>query len=241
MSLEGNVDYALARVQAQYGERPQTSDWRRLEASHDLGQYLESARSSFFGPWIAGLDRNRDAHAIERTLRAAWRQYVRTVAGWHPRCWQAWLTWLEWLPSLGLIRQLEPPGQLPAELQADPVVGTTGKAAALAIFESAIAGRVPLGQLWLARWRELRPVVDEDSERLLAAVARAVREHTRALAVESADAVALRERLRARLRRVFRSAAGTPVASLCHLVLMALDFERLRGGLVTRALFGSSG
>jgi hypothetical protein len=27
------------------------------------------------------------------------------------------------------------------------------------------------------------------------------------------------------------------VATLCHLALMALDFERLRGGLVNRSLF----
>lgn len=44
MSLEGTVDYALARVQSQYGARLHAEDWRRLEASHDLGQYLEGAR-----------------------------------------------------------------------------------------------------------------------------------------------------------------------------------------------------
>jgi hypothetical protein len=241
MSLEGNVDYAQARVQSQYGARPHSSDWRRLEASHDLGQYLEGARGSIFGPWIAGIDRSRDVHTIERTLRAAWRHYVATVAGWHPRCWQAWLTWLEWLPSLGLIAQLERADPKPPWLQADPLLGATGRGTALAVFEPAITGAVPLGQLWLAHWRELRPAVEGGTEQLLVVLARVVREHARALSLESADAVALREQLRARLCRLFRSAAGTPVATLCHLVLMALDFERLRGGLVTRALFGSSG
>ena len=57
--------------------------------------------------------------------------------------------------------------------------------------------------------------------------------------LEGADAVVLRNQLRERLKRIFRAAAGTPVATLCHLALMALDFERLRGGLVTRSLFGS--
>ena len=85
---------------------PDRSAWRRLEASHDLGQYLEAARGSMFGPWVASLDRNRDAHAIERTLRGAWRSYVRRVAAWHPRRWQPWLSWLEWLPTLGLMRRL---------------------------------------------------------------------------------------------------------------------------------------
>jgi hypothetical protein len=234
MALEGNLDYALTRVQSQYGARPDPSAWRHLEASHDLGQYLEAARGSIFGPWIASLDRNRDVHAIERTLRAAWRSYVGAVAAWHPHRWQSWLRWLEWLPSLGLITQLEHVDPVPAWLAADPILG---RRTALSVFEPAISGRVPLAQLWLARWRKLRPPVDDSTERLLAGVAKAVREHAQGLALQGIDAVALREQLRARLNRLFHVAAGTPVATLCHLALMALDFERLRGGLVDRRLF----
>jgi hypothetical protein len=248
MSLEGNVEYALTRVQSQYGSRPDRSEWRRLEASHDLGQYLEAARSSIFGPWIASLDRNRDAHVIERTLRGAWRSYIRTVAAWHPRRWQSWLTWLEWLPTLGLIVPLERAGPMPAWLLVDPILGpiergtsaerlAAVKGTALAVFEPAIGGRVPLGDLWLARWRELRPPVNAFTEQLLASVSRAVQEHARMLALEGVDAVALRDQLRERLNKLFRAAAGTLVATLCHLALMALDFERLRGGLVNRSLF----
>ena len=248
MSLEGNVEYALVRVQAQYGRRPDTNEWRRLEASHDLGQYLEAARSSLFDPWVSSLDRSRDVHVIERTLRVAWRSYVRRVAGWHPRRWQPWLTWLEWLPTLGLMGRVEHAGQAPVWLLADPILGTVVqgvpaeraaviKGTALAAFEPAIAGRVPLADLWLRRWRERRPSVDTFTEQLLAAVGRAVQEHARMLAVEGADAGALREGLRERLNRLFRAAAGTVVATLCHLALMALDFERLRGGIVNRALF----
>ena len=252
MSLEGNVEYALTRVQSEYGARPDTNEWRRLEASHDLGQYLEAARSSIFGPWVAALDRSRDAHFIERTLRGAWRSYVRTIAGWHPRRWQPWLTWLEWLPTLGLIARLERAGPMPAWLLADPIVGPVArgssaerladvKGTALAVFEPAITGHVPLGELWLAHWQELRPPVDAFTEQLLAAVSRAVQEHTRMLALEGANGVALRDQLRKRFDRLFRAAAGTVVATLCHLALMALDFERLRGGLVNRSLFARGG
>jgi hypothetical protein len=238
MSLEGNVDYALTRVQSQYAARPDSGQWRRLEGSHDLGQYLEGARGSIFGPWIASVDRNRDAHAIERTLREAWRRYVRSIAAWHPRAWQPWLTWFEWLPTLGLMTQLEGSGALPAWLSADPIAGHKS---ALSAFEPAIVGRVAAGELWLTRWRQLRPTFDFGTEQLLAALSKAVREHLRALAVESADAVALRTQLRERLNRLFRLAAGTAVATLCHLILMALDFERLRGGLLSRSLFGRTG
>ena len=248
MSLEGNVEYALTRVQSQYGNRPDASGWRRLEASHDLGQYLEVARNSVFGPWVSTLDRSREVHVIERTLRGAWRNYVRTVAAWHPRPWQPWVTWLEWLPTLGLIVLLEHAGPLPAWLLADPILGPAVRRASperpialkgtpVAFFEPAIAGRIPLADLWLARWLELRPPIDAFTEQLLARVCRAVQEHARMLALEGADAVALRDQLRERLNNLFRAAAGTLVATLCHLALMALDFERLRGGLVNRSLF----
>jgi len=252
MWLEGNLDYALARVQSQHGRRPDTSEWRRLEASHDLGQYLEGARAGMFGPWVASLDRSRDAHAIERTLRGAWRGYVKTVAGWHPCPWQPWLNWLEWLPTLGLIPWLGRAGPAPAWLLADPLLGPVVRGAsaersvavkgtALASFEPAVAGGVPLAQLWLRRWRELQPPLDAFTERLLAPIPRAVQEHARRLAAEGADGVALRNQLRERLSRLFRAAAGTAVATLCHLALMVLDFERLRGGLVKASLFAQSG
>ena len=248
MSLEGNLEYALTRVQSQFGRRLGTSEWRRLEASHDLGQYLEAARGGIFGPWVASLDRSRETHIIERTLRGAWRSYVRTVATWHPRRWQPWLGWLEWLPTLGLIAWLEHAGPMPAWLLADPIVGPAARGAsaerpvavkgtALAIFEPAIAGRVPLPELWLTRWRELQPPLDAFTGQLLASVSRAVQEHVRRLALENADAAALRDQLGERFNKLFRAAAGTLVATLCHLVLMALDFERLRGGLVNRSLF----
>jgi hypothetical protein len=96
---------------------------------------------------------------------------------------------------------------------------------------------VPLGELWLARWRELRPPVDAFTEQLVEAVCSAVQEHARRLVLDGANGVALRDQLREQLSRQFRAAAGTLVATLCHLALMALDFERLRGGLVNRSLF----
>jgi hypothetical protein len=248
MSLEGNVEYALTRVQSQHGSRPDKSEWRRLEASHDLGQYLEGTRSSIFRQWVSSLDSKREAHSIERTLRAAWRSYVRTVAAWHPRRWQPWLSWLEWLPTLGLIARLEHAGPVPAWLLADPLLGPAARRAtaerpgavkgtSLAVFEPAINGHVLIAEFWLARWRELRPPVDAFTEQLLAAVLRALQEHVRRLAVEGANGVALRDQLRERLEKLFRAAAGTLGATLCHLALTALDFERLRGGLVNRSLF----
>ena len=42
---------------------------------------------------------------------------------------------------------------------------------------------------------------------------------------------------RAALRRLFRLHAGSAAAVFAYLALVALDLERLRGGLVVRALF----
>ncbi len=174
------------------------------------------------------------------------------VAGWHPRQWQAWLTWLEWLPTLGLIARLKSADSMPDWLLADPLLGpvaaktsaerpATLKRSELAVFGPAIAGRVPLRELWLTHWWNLRPRMDALTEERLKAFSTVVEEHARGLTQEGANGVALRDHLQERLNRQFRAAAGTVVATLCHLALMALDFERLRGGLVNRTLFARGG
>jgi hypothetical protein len=39
------------------------------------------------------------------------------------------------------------------------------------------------------------------------------------------------------LVRLFRKHGGSPAAVFCHLALVALDLERLRGGLIRRRVF----
>jgi hypothetical protein len=248
MPPESNLEYALTRIQSQYGRRLTVSDWHRLESAHDLGQYLDGMRRGALAPLVSSLDRNREAHAIERFLRSAWARYVREVSAWHPRRWQSWLAWLEWLPRLGLMAQLARAEAAPAWLQADPllrpVTGATRverlaalTGAGLEVFEPGIAGRVPLDELWLARWRAFKPSADARTDELLKVTCEAVQNHARQLESDGVDVTALREQLRERLEKLFRATSGTVVATLCHLALMALDLERLRGGLVTRSLF----
>jgi hypothetical protein len=50
----------------------------------------------------------------------------------------------------------------------------------------------------------------------------------------------LRHELHERLTGLFRAATGTVAATFCHLMLIALDFERLRGGFVSRRLFAAA-
>jgi hypothetical protein len=248
MLLEGNIQYALTRVQAQYGRRLAAGDWRRLEATHGLGPYLEGARSTSLAPWVSSLDRHRDAHVMERSLRLTWHRYVNAVAAWHPRRWQPWLAWLEWLPTLPFVARLARPEPAPAWLVADSSIGAVARGTpaerlaalegtALAPFAPAITGQVPAGELWVAHWQQLRPPADALTEQFMTAACAVVQQQARQLATDDADVATLRNRLQERLTRLFRTAAGTVVATLCYLGLMALDVERLRGGLTTRALF----
>ena len=235
--IEGNLPYAAARVQARHGRRPDDSIWRRIEASRQLGQYLEAVRVSALAPWVARIDAAREAHAIERALRGEWRAYVHRVASWHPRRWQAWLEWWAWLPLLPLLRRLALPAAVPAWMLADPVFGPlamgtveqrTAALAATPLAPLAVAVRsgAPVGREWLGQAAPLVPQIDSDT-----------RGHLRALTSLLPDVAATAPHSEAALLRLFRAAAGTAIASGCHLALALLDLERLRGGLVVRSVF----
>jgi len=249
VAIEGNLDYALARVAARHGQRLDDADWRRLEASRDLDHYLAAVRSTAFGGWVSSFDAEQDCHAIERALRAHWRRYVDTVAAWHPQAWQAWLTWLAWLPTLSLLAQLARPDSAPVWMLADPLFGplapgTTADRAvalantALAPLEPAVAGRTSPGAAWSAEWQALRPRADSRTQQSLRLLWQAMEQHERDLLHASDAAEPLRNQLASRLQRLLRLAAGTVTVTVCHLALIALDLERLRGGLVRRCLFG---
>lgn len=252
MAIEGHFDYALARVQAHYGRRLREADWRRLEASRDLRHYLDAVRTSALGGWVSSLDITRDSHAIERSLRLEWRYYVEGVATWHPREWQPWLAWLAWLPSLSLLAQLARPERVPAWILADPVCGAIApgtllerrnavlKDPALAPFEPGISGRAPMWSVWRAHWQVLMPHTDEHTAQLLTTVLHTIDRYAEELSAIVGSAAAQREELDRRLTRLFRAGADTIVATVCHLALLALDLERLRGGLATRSVFALS-
>jgi hypothetical protein len=247
MAPDGNLDYALARIQAQYGRRLDERAWRRVEASHDLAQYLDAMRASSLAEWVSSIERTRDSHAMERSLRTAWRRYVENVAAWHPQEWQPWLAWLGWLPTLSLLAQLARPEPAPAWMMADPVCGPIApgtlaeriaalKGTVLAVFEPAFSARAPIGALWRARWRTLKPRSDAHTSRLLDALLRDVDAYAQRLAATETDSSVLRQQLIVRLRKLFRATQGTVVATVCYLGLLAFDLERLRGGLANRAI-----
>ncbi len=249
MAREGNFEYALTRVQADYGRRPDESAWRRLEASHDLGQYLDAARSTALADWVSALDPTRDCHVLERLLRMQWRRHVAAVAAWHPREWQPWLLWLCWLPTLSLLAQLARSQPAPAWMMADPICGPIApgvlaervaalRGTVLRAFQPAMDGSIAIGALWRTHWQNLRPRADAQTQHLLDELLGVLEDYAQQLARESSSSVA-RQQLTGRLTRLFRAGAGTVVATLCYVALLAMDLERLRGGLVTRCLFAA--
>jgi hypothetical protein len=248
--IADNLDYALARVAARQGQRLDDAAWRRLEASRDLDHYVAAVRSTALAGWVSSVAADHDCHSLERALREQWRRYVEEVAGWHPRAWQAWLAWLAWLPALSLLAQLSRPEVAPPWLLADPLLGSIGVGTAsdragalartaLAPLGPAVAGRTSAGAAWYTHWQTLQPRADARTQRCLLLLRRALEQHAQALELESDSAEPLRTALANRLQRLFRAVADTAIVSACHLGMVALDFERLRGGLARRRLFGA--
>lgn len=250
MSIDGNLDYALARVLARCGDRLDESDWRRLETNRDLGLYLASVRSTALADWVGGFDSEHDCHTFESALRARWRDYAEGVALWHPEIWQAWLAWFAWLPGLSLLARLAHGDPAPSWLLADSIYGriapgtpaeriTALARTPLAPLAPALAGHTSAQAAWAAHWRTLQPVTDPHEADLLERVQQAI-EHHQQLLLTAESSEPLRIELANRLQRLLRIAAGTVIVSVCHLALVALDLERLRGALASRSVFAGS-
>ncbi len=248
MQIDGNLDYALARVFARCGGRLDEAGWRRLDANRDLGLYLAAVRSTSMADWVGGLDAEHNCHTFESALRARWRRYVESVAIWHPENWQAWLSWLAWLPGLSLLAQLARAESAPTWILADSVYGRiapgTPAERIVALAQSPLAplgpvleGRIPAVHAWIDHWQRLLPNTDVRTAGLLELLLRAIAQHQRQLLHAADSSEALREELANRLRRLLRISAGTVIVSVCHLALVALDLERLRGALACRRLF----
>lgn len=239
MTTRPDFAYAQARLQARHGALDAPLAWQMLEASRTAAHYLALARSGPMARWVERLDDAHDPHRIERELRARWRDYVNEVASWLPPRWQPAVRWFGTLCDLALIEALQrdpslvdfaPP--VPAPGMPPPrTPGTTALAAPRG--PQAGAGEGDIAARWLAEWARRLPG-DADDRALLRRPAECLLprllgpEHARSAGAETA---------RRTLRRLFRRHAATALAALAHLGLVALDVERLRGGLVMRVLF----
>jgi len=245
MSARVPWSYVQARLQARHGERLQEADWHALEAARSLDQYIERSRASSLRRFTARFSSRMTSHALERALRGAWRDYVAELAAWSLPVWRPAILWTASLPDLPVIDALLR-GERPPWAEADPVFAEFAEGKPREAKRFALAPLLPgekraatLPQRWHAQWQALWPKGRARERRALAKLTELVRRHVERLGGAGAQEASApyRQELAQAVTRMFRRQSGTPVAVFCHLVLVALDLERLRGGLARRRLF----
>lgn len=244
MSAPPSWSYVQARLQARHGDRLTESGWQALGAVRSLDQFIDRARASSLRPFVEQLHAGMSSHAIERTLRAALRDYVVEVSSWCPVQWRPAVLWTVYLPELPVIDALLR-GETPAWAHQDRLLSQFLERERN-VFEKSPAGTLLPGpkhapklvERWYAHWRELLPRGASEVPALTNLAETAVAHVSR---LDHADlretSAPYRRAMEQAIIREFRHHSGTPIAVFCHLMLVALDYERLRGGLARRALF----
>ncbi len=249
------MDYAQARLQARFGQRPDETLWRTLERAHGFAAALEIARSSGLRRWTAAIDPASDSHAIEISLRAQWRECVGEMARWMPERWQSATLWTSRLPDLPALCHLAR-GEAPLPwMSLDPELRPYATADAQArdarLRQEALAFAAPLWpaagtpatgdesfetrlrRAWLEEWRRRWPVRGEAGalEELIALVESSLEEPMQRA----------RQDLMRRLRGLFRRSTLQPAAAFVLLAFTAIDLQRLRAELLRHRLLREAG
>ena len=244
MSVRPQWSYVQARLQARHGERLQDADWRALEAARSLDQFIERSRATSLRRFSERLNAGMSSHAIERVLRAAWRDYVAEVAGWVPPEWRPAVLWAAHLPICRRSMPCSGASGRNGRSRMRPLPLCRWKVSGIARDKSPLAPLLPAPgreARWLAAGSRIgarcgraataagaRSILPKRSRAHVERLGRAGRQETSA---------PYRRDLARKVTRLFRRHGGTPAAVFCHLALVALDLERLRGGLMRRRLF----
>lgn len=244
----GSLEYAQARIGARHGRCADDALWRRVEHVRDFTGLLDLMRASPLGRWTSGLLPASDAHAIEATLRARWREEAAAVTDWMPEPWHDALQWFASWPDLVVVAHATGGGTRWPWLESDLVYREfdamrSGRSAerggpeALLRSQAALAAHHDAVSAWCREWHRRMPrgaMRDENVQALATTLSR----ERAASASGAAPGSALRRRaLQERLRTLFRAATLSPALAFVHLALEALEVERLRGELVLRATF----
>lgn len=244
----GSLEYALARLAARQGLRPDEGAWRRIEGLRGFAQALEEARRGPMRAWLVGITADSTAAEVEAVLRAQGRAMVEEVAGWMDPAWQPALAWCAVWPELAPLQHLAR-GHAPApwmfeDARFKSLAGADARSRARSMVEtdwsplqSAWAEPESFGRLWFARWQELLPPRAMNDE-ALQELARLLAAHAQAFGrAAPGSGMPQRAALRARLLLFVRRAGLEPAAVFAQLAITALDLERLRAELLRRAWF----
>ena len=224
--------YLQARLQAHHGQRLNEQEWHRLETVIPYRLFLKNGRETSLAPWLQAIGDTDEPPVLEHRLREALGHTVAQVTGWAPPEWRPAITWTTHLWQLTAWRHLWEGNPLPPGLLLTETAG-------IALLKESWRAGTPLLEGWIQHWQRVWPTQQGKRQAALEALIPLLHNHANGFATlpEAAAARTARQQLQERLRGLFRRHAGQPAALFVHLALMALDFERLRGGLVWRALY----
>jgi hypothetical protein len=232
--------YASARVHARVARRPGAAQWGALDASRTPDHYLDVLRVS---RWLrvpegalAG-----DPDARERWLTDAWRQACAEVGAWYGAASAPTFEWLAVLADLEALEQLRAGATLPTQFGDHPWLGPLARSAASVRADGLVATpyaplriawprTAPLLEAWLAHWSVLCSAGAPAARRALAELRGAV------AAARGLRAGARREAIETAALRALRRGEGSVAVGAAYLALVALQLERVRGGVAARAL-----
>jgi hypothetical protein len=181
---------------------------------------------------------------VERLMRRELLETVREVARWVPAAWREAVEWcasLAWLPLALRVRR---EGATERWMRDETALAGSAAGARLERLAPRLAAAPDPFDEWIVAWRALWPQCTGRARGALERLVARVRRHRAALErlgeaqpAPGREAWARRGELAAELARGWRQDLLTPAAVFGYLLLEALELERLRAELATRALF----
>ena len=248
MNSPADFAYAQARLQARHGQRPGKEVWQQLQGSGDLASFLLVVRRTTLRQWVLGMNIRNSIHEIEQSLRDQLRTYIDDVAAWQPAEWGESVRWVRYLVDLPALQHLLSGNTAPGWLLNDPILRNYAseekerrlEAIMLSDYSHLAEGwqkGQSLPDAWLEHWLHIAPA-HAMKETGVKQIIRLYQENFLSSA-GSASPVTEQQRftLHNQLTKLFRRYSFQATATYAHIGLVALDLEKLRRGLVSRALF----
>jgi hypothetical protein len=247
--MRNSFIYTQTRLQARHGMRPDENTWQLVESHNDLANFLQSARRTRLGSWTTGLQASEDCHFLEAALIEHYRDYVKAVAAFVPPSWRKAVNWVNCLIYLPAIQHLLSGNTAYRWMLDDPELKQFTVASQdqrISYFlQSKYAPLIVATQSgktlltgWLHNWQSLWPDKKTYQCAALKSLISLLTKHTETFPQLSPTVTwRQREELANRLTMMFRRNAFHPVVIFIHLLLVALDIERLRAAVMQLCLF----
>jgi hypothetical protein len=241
--------YTQTRLQARHALRPGDSAWRYVETQKELTGYLQSARRTELRQWVLALHTRSPYHTLEATLLHQYRDYIEQTARWQPGPWREAVRWVKRLPDLPALQHLLLGNTAPAwmleDRQLKPFTSVNLNQRLLALQQSDCApllqawqSGLTLVDAWITQWRARWPAAHVKIIKpidILTDLLQSHREEFNRLPPD--EGWRARQMLTHKLTHLFRLYTNQPATVFVHLALVALDIERLRGGIARRGAF----